>query len=224
MRRSISAPMDASSSPRSDGEANGSGGASRVKVGKSCRDAPDGLKPARSNSISARQSKLDVNIAAFTRPGESAAAEKERALAERLWTSSRRAVGSGRQVTWAARRPRRDPPTRSTRRRVSRDTARGLVAPHTAGPVRPFRPKSSSGLGFSMRLSSNAGIPIRVAQRRVLSQIRRVGQRLAPDQGLQIANGNREMLRQLWVVAFHRAVLGDPSFKHIFEADKPVAE
>ena len=166
MRRSISARMAASSSPRSDGEASGSDRSSRVKAGnvriptpddreadgsdrssrvkvgnvriptpddgeadgldRSSRvkvgnvriPTPDGLKPPRSSSISARQSKLDVNIVAFTRESAAAenAAEKERAPAERLWTWSRRGVRNDRRGALAARRRRRGSPTRNSRR------------------------------------------------------------------------------------------------------------
>ena len=78
---------------------------------------------------------------------------------------------------------------------------------------------------FSTLVSSNAGIPIRVAQRRVLSRILRLRQRLAshaPDQDLQIADGIGKMTPQVRVVAFHGAVFGDPTLTHVFEPSKPV--
>ena len=99
-RRSISARVAASSCSRSDR----SGPSFRVKVGNVRSPTPDGLKPARSSSISARQSKLDVNILAFTRAGESAAPKKYLPPVEPFWTSSRRAARrafrSGKQVAW----------------------------------------------------------------------------------------------------------------------------
>ena len=80
-------------------------------------------------------------------------------------------------------------------------------------------------LGFSRLCSLKAGMPIRMAQRQVLSHIRRIRQGLAlhaRDQDLQIADGIREIRRQLWVVTFDGAVLGAPSLKHVLEASNPV--